>query len=539
MKLLYKSILFSIGSILVLSSCDLDKSPYGNSTFWSSKEEIKLGLDGAYEPFYHEEGYGRGHWWAGPASDDMTINRDKPADAAITEFTIAGNTNSSSGQAQNWQLMYEVIRRSNDVMRHTTPDIEMTDFDRDVILGEANFLCAYAYFYLAKRYGGLPFYDYKDPNNINKPRETKTQTYKNIETYLQTAITHFENQNLWVREKVSGDENAWGRPNLGAAYGLLAKVYAHWGKYSEAKIAAEKVINSGYYSLDKTNNNGFAHLFSLAGEKNSEVLFNLTNKPIRQQGTVTSVICLAGNMSGGTGWHYFAPTKSLFDAYEAGDLRREVTVKTVGDTISYPPYIKMLQKEENELAKKEGRPAKTITAPQPIRTNDISDMKTGYMCAKYLAAYNDLDGWNWETGQDIPLLRYSDVLLIHAEAIVVLGGGSPTNPDVGVSAAASSFNEVRVRAFGGNMAKAIASPTFDDLVKERRCELAYEDERHYDLVRWGLAKKVYGAATTATDPRGARNFDPVKNAHFALPQIEIDDSRGVLANNPLPGYSSF
>lgn len=510
MKLLYKSILFFISSILLLSSCDLDKTPSGNSSFWNSEEEIWLGLNAAYEPLYHEEGYGRGQWWAGPASDDMVINRDKPADAAMTGFTDAGATNSSGGHADQWELMYQIIRRSNDVMRYTTPEIEMSDEKRDIILGEANFLCAYAYFHLAKRYGGLPFYDYKDPDNVNKPRETKTKTYENIETYLLATIDHFENQNLWTRSK-----DDWGRPNLGAAYGLLAKVYAHWGKFDKAKTAAEKVITSGKYSLNKTNNNGFAHLFSPAGEKHEEVLFNLTNKPIRNQGTVTSVICLSAKLSGGTGWYYFAPTKSLYEAFDPGDLRRYTTVVGPGDVVNY------------------------LGNTTTLTTDNISDMSTGYMCNKYLAAYNDLTGWNWESGQDVPLLRYADVLLIHAEALIMLGGGGPNNPTVGVAAAATSFNEVRVRAFGGDITKEIAAPTFNDLVKERRCELAYEDERHYDLVRWGLAQQVYAAATTATDPRGPRTFDPVKNAHFPLPQVEIDDSRGILENNPLPGYSSF
>lgn len=536
MKRIYKSILILAGSVFLLSSCNLDKfSPYGNASFWTSEEEVRLGLIAAYTPLYEEEGYGRGHWWA-DVSDDMNVNRDKPVEIALSMFPDAGTSNTSGGHLDNWELMYKVIRRANDVMRYTTPEIEMSEPSRDMILGEANFLCAYSYFYLAKRYGGLPFYDYKNPDEINIPRSTKEETYQKIEAYLKATITHFEAQNLWVRTDAE-----WGRPNLGAAYGLLAKVYAHWGKYKEAKEAAEKVINSEKYELNKTNNNGYAHLFSLAGEKSDEVLFNLSNKGIRHQGTVTSVICLAGKMSGGTGWYYFAPTKSLFDSYQAGDLRREVTMKKEGDMISYKPYIKMLKEEEDKLAKEQNRPSKSndIEAPQPIRAKDIEDMKTGYMGSKYLAAYDVLEGWNWESGQDIPLLRYADVLLIHAEAEMFLNGGGSGNRTQGVAAAAKSFNEVRLRAFGGDATKAIAAPTFNDLMRERRCELAYEDERHYDLVRWGLAKEIYAATTSAMDPRGPRQFNPDVNAHFPLPKTEIDNSHGVLVDNPRAGYSSF
>ena len=76
-------------------------------------------------------------------------------------------------------------------------------------------------------------------------------------------------------------------------------------------------------------------------------------------------------------------------------------------------------------------------------------------------------------------------------------------------------------------------------MKERRCELAYEDERHYDLVRWGMAQEVYGSMTTDLDPRGPRQFDPSTDAHIPLPQTEIDNSNGVLVNNPSAGYSDF
>ena len=532
MKQIYKSLLLFAGCGIMFSSCDLDKSPYGNASFWGSKEEVELGLNAAYTPLYEEEGYGRGQWWA-DASDDISVNRDKPNDIALTNFTAS--INSSSGQLDNWEIMYQVIRRANDVMRYTTPSIEMTAHDRDRILGEANFLCAYSYFYLAKRYGGLPFYDYREPDKINVPRSTKEETYTKIEAYLKDAITHFETQGLWVYE--GNDASLWGKPNLGAAYGLLAKLYAHWGKYAEAKKAAEMVINSGYYQLNTTDNNGYANLFSLAGEKSNEVLFNLSNKNIRHHGTVTSVICLSGKMSGGTGWRYFAPTQSLFKAYESGDLRRAVILKQEGDLVSYKPFIKMLQQAEDEAALKAKRPAVTISAPQPILKEHISDMGTGFMGSKYLAAYDQLETWSWESGQDIPLLRYSDILLIHAEAQIFLAGGGSNNRTQGVAAAAKSFNEVRVRAFGNDASKAIAAPTFDDLVKERRCELAYEDERHFDLVRWGLAKEVYASSSAVTPAK--RTFDPVKDAHFPLPQTEIDNSHGMLTNNPLAGYSSF
>lgn len=501
----------------LFASCELDKEPYGLADLWATEGNAQKGLDAAYQPFYEEEGFGRGHWWAGPLSDDMVVNRDKPEIIRLATFTDRSNT--SGGMADNWKYMYRVIRRSNDVLKNV-PNIDMSESKKNIMLGEANFLCAYSYFFLAKRFGGLPFYDYKEPDNFNKPRETKQKTYENIEAYLKAAISYFEKENLW--ERTSSD---WGRPNLGAAYGLLAKVYAHWGKFDLAKSAAEEVINSGIYGLDKTNDNGFDHLFSIDGEKHKEVLFNLTNKEIRNEGTITSTVLMSEKLTDGKGWYYFAPTQSLRDAFNAfgqEDKRRKTTIVGEGDVVSYIGKEFVLTTDPNFDSSK----------PEYAGKGSIRDMSTGYMCAKYSNAYKKLNQWQWESGADVPLLRYADVLLIHAEAIMQLAGANANNRDEGVPAAAKSFNEVHQRAG----LSYIAAPTFMDLVKERRCELAYEDERHYDLVRWELAKEVYASEN---DPYGGRTFDPAKDRHLPLPQKEIDNSNGVLINNPAPGYSDF
>lgn len=490
--------------LFIVASCDLEREPYGIAGSFKTEADIQLALNAVYDPYYEEEGFGEGWLFFSAASDDMIV-RATGEDETKAVMNFATPTNTSWTNADNWQKMYRSIRRANDVIKYT-PDIDMSESSRNKIMGEANFLAGFDYFFMAKRYGGLPFFDVTNPEEINPARQTKLETYKRIEAYLLKSIEYFEKENLWKRS-----DDDFGKPNLGAAYGLLAKVYAHWGKFEECKAMAEKVINSGQYNLDLANGNGFKDLFSLEGEKNSEVLFNLTSKPVDHQGTITSVILLSGSFSGGTGWYYMSPTKSLADAFEAGDLRRNVTVRGVGEQIL--------------------RLGEDFT----ITEESIADMGTGFMCTKYYAPYEKSSSFPWESGKDVPLLRYSDILLLHAEAIMQLAGAGPTNASTPVAAAATSFNKVRVRA---GLAP-IAAPTFANLVRERRCELAYEDDRHFDLVRWGMAQSVYAAATLANDPRGPRTFTPGKDEAFPIPQVEIDNSNGVLINNPSPGYSTF
>jgi hypothetical protein len=489
---------------IVLSSCTkdlLDKEPNGLNSFWNTGADAELGINAAYTPLYEEEGFGEGQFWYQAAGDDFTINNaGERSDINLTNF--ATTTNASGYAYARWQIFYRVIRRANDVLRNV-PDIDMDEAMKNRILGEANFMLGFAYFELAKWYGGLPFYDINDPDNINQPRQTKTETFNRIEQYLLTATTQLPD---WI---YTGDNV--GRAHLGAAWGYLAKLYAYWGKWEESKAASDRVINSGAYALQEE----YANLFSLDHEKSSEVLFGLVCAPVRHQTTITPIICLSKTLTGGAGWAYFAPTKSLADAFEENDSRRKATLAGIGETV------------------------RLLGQDIVLSADNINDMETGYMCVKFMQPYWNSNAYPWDAGLDNAILRLSDIYLLNAEAIMMLNGGGPQQAEVPIAAAANSLNMVRLRAFNGDQSKRIDAPTFNDLMRERRCELAYEGDRHLDLKRWNLAQNTYRQATTATDPRGPRQFDPIVNASFPLPQTELDNSNGILRNNPLPTYSDF
>jgi hypothetical protein len=113
--------------------------------------------------------------------------------------------------------------------------------------------------------------------------------------------------------------------------------------------------------------------------------------------------------------------------------------------------------------------------------------------------------WNYETNER--MIRYGDVLLMYAEAMIGSGSGDPTVP----------FNEVRDRA---GLAP-LATVTLADIKKERRMELAMEGFRFIDLVRWG------DAATVLAD----RGFQANKHEVFPVPQDEIINSNNALKQN--------
>src|SRR5690606_18535851 len=135
----------------------------------------------------------------------------------------------------SYKEYFQVIKRSSDVLAHV-PDIDMDEAQKKRILGEANFLRAYGYFTEVIRYGGVPLYD---PLNAEAAatRATEEEIWATIESSLVAATSQLS------------FDHAEGRPGAGAAWGLLAKVYAYQKKWPESKSAAEMVINSGKHSL--------------------------------------------------------------------------------------------------------------------------------------------------------------------------------------------------------------------------------------------------------------------------------------------------
>jgi starch-binding outer membrane protein, SusD/RagB family len=139
-----------------------------------------------------------------------------------------------------------------------------------------------------------------------------------------------------------------------------------------------------------------------------------------------------------------------------------------------------------------------------------------YSDPNYRTAANSLQG-DW---MNVRILRYADVVLIAAEAANELGM---------TTEALEKLNSVRARASASLVAVAV---TDKDALRakiqhERRVEFALENERFYDLVRWGLAESVLHDA-------GFSNYTVGVHELLPIPQDEIDRSNGVLLQNP--GY---
>ncbi len=477
----------------ILSACSkdfLNKEPheFTDAVFWKTAAQAESALGGVYTPLQEEEALGGEEWCGMEAFSDIGyMNDNYPDFIAMTEFRAVQNTENDLSLG-SYKEYYQVIKRANDVL-YNVPNIEMDQSQKQRILGEANFLLAFAYFNQVIRYGGVPIYD---PANTESAltRATEAEVWAIIESSLQTATTQL------------AFDHEEGRPGQGATWGMLAKVYAYQQKWQECKDAAEKVINSGQHSLYPV----YADLFTIPHDHENEMLWVLGAR--YGEYPITPILYLPNDVWGGThteelgaGWRLVSATNSFYDSYQPNDLRKKATVaKRNVDVVTYNGSTDILKAPNNQ---------------------------SEVVCVKFMQPYAE-EYNTWSPGLDVPALRYADVLLLHAEAIMNLNGGGPPNRTTGVAAAAESFNKVRERAG----LDPIAAPDFNDLMYERKMELAFEGgQRHFDLVRWGLAAEVYNSLPGEGTYKPARTFVPATHKLLPYPQQEIDNSNGSLTQN--------
>lgn len=342
-----------------------------------------------------------------------------------------------------------------------------TDANRANIEAEARFVRAYAYFNLVRLYGDIPLVTTPIDASEKEIAYTRVPTDEVYDLIIED-----------LRMAVTGLDNRYKtRASLAAAQTLLAKVYMTLGiNYVEAQILLESVINSNLYSLEPN----FKDVFY--DELNDEIIFAIGYFPDTEDSQNFSAEWL--NAVGRTsGVNYTTPeSRVALDAL--GGNRTEFSYR-----------VDLDQPTEYQVAKyiPDGDPNLGI---EPTSSNPT------------------------RAGNDWIVIRYADVLLLHVEAI--MAGGNETSS----AAALESFQKVRDRA---GLTDEVTSISKQDLLDERRVELAYENHRLFDLIRFNEAVNVL----TEFSANNGYNFTTT-DLLLPIPQREINLSNGLMSQNP--GY---
>jgi hypothetical protein len=448
-----RKILFFI-TVAVLSACSDDfleiypVTSLNEANFFTNQDDYINLVNGCYTPLrdYNKEAF----WTLSELPSDNSSYQHNTADdgafklkAALDLFiTVPENQYLQSF----WSSAYRGIYSCNVVLEKIEkPDVVWTsEPTKKRCYGEAYFLRALYYFDLVRAFGDVPLV-LKTINSgeaANLSRTPVAEIYAAMESDLKNAITNFADAN-------SVHQN--GRASWGAASSLLGKVYLYQQKYALAETQLKLVIDAKTYSL-KTN---YADVFNPSTKDFTETIFSVQYSEASVALSQRYIFWFAPHTSKGavtlrptinisnTNHGFNQPTNDLINAFEAGDLRKDVSIKfwTGADwdfVVRTIPY-----------------------------------------CAKYKPPVSSpVD----RCGDNFPILRYSDVLLMYAEALNAQNKTADAIPYV---------EEVRTRAGLTNSLTGTSKDALTGIIeKERQCEFCFENQRWYDLKRTGRALTV-------------------------------------------------
>ncbi len=510
-----KSIYILLVGLGLTTSCKkdfLDQTPQHQITidnYFQSKEQVQAATSTLYGyPWFNFNDKAFASLGDGTAGNILTY------DGQYQPFINFSVQASNPRISEAWGSLYKVVGMSNaviNIMPEKATAANVAKADINAALGEAKFMRALAYFYLVRLWGGVPIIEDSQVlanSDANINRNKAEDVYKFILNDLKFA-----------EENCQKTKSADGRVSTWTAKALLAKVYLYQKDYTNAKVKAEEVINSGQYSLMPD----YADCFKALKNNNAESVFALQWKANPDtwgtQNTMQAYLAPYGQgiTETGDGWGSIVPSIDLVSAYEKNDKRKKPTIMTAGDF--YP-----------ELKSKSNPNGYTYPS-----TSKISDSKANWR--KYIVGSppanggTDGDVFFMKTNLNTNIIRFAEVYLIAAEAI--LGSGASSSD----AKAVEYFNKIRSRA---GLAPRLAF-TFDDVLQERRIELAGEGEYWYDLCRLDRSKAITiisnqerGNYYDFTSPPVSRKLTPTnKDFTMPIPLAESDRSPKLL-EEPVP-----
>jgi hypothetical protein len=488
-------------AVIVACNKKLDVVDENNPTiesYFKTAAELQNGVNAVYSSLRSGNLVGRewffthdmrgGETWAGgaqleaPRAELLKQPSPSPSNAVMSSV---------------WTGAYQMINRANLVI-NKAPGVTDDAALRDIVVGEAEFLRAWAYFELVSQWGDVPLY--KDPITSAtgyKAKSPAADIYALIISDLNDAAA-----------KLPATASQQGRATKGAANALLGRVLMQNGDYTGAKTALLQVY--GKYSLTANYNDNFdgdvklaSTLLTSGHEFNSESIFEVAfldkgdnnfNWGYTGEGS-TNPVSIMRSQEYGLVWGNVIPSDQILNEFEANDPRYKFTFYESGDNI-----LTMGGTAAGKALTEDG-----MNVAQSIH-NGVTKKR---IYRKYSILDWTDDGFHPD-GINQRLIRYADVLLMLAECEAEIG--SPAQ-------AASYINEVRARP-SVNMKPVVLTSKNQALaavMHERAVELAGEEINNIDILRW--RGKGYFPSIKA-DPK------PGQVALFPIPASEI-------AANPL------
>nr|WP_293839940.1 RagB/SusD family nutrient uptake outer membrane protein [uncultured Arsenicibacter sp.] len=527
-----------------LWSCkdELDKSPlsnFVNETFWTSENNALLALTGVYRgniqmlaaPATGAE-FSATDWWSYHGLIMLDVATDNAYDrrgdnSGINQLTNGNLVATNAYLGNYWSASYSRIARCN----YFLENVAKTPVDEAKIkrmIAETRFIRACQFFYLSQTFGSVPLVtrtlSLDEANTVTKATKAEVLKFATDE-FTAAAADLPRMKDLAATER--------GRATKQAALAFLGRAQLAAYAYSDAAATYKTIIDFGDNFIDPS----YPSLFNGTNEASRELVFATQYVKDLAPNAMDQHFFPAVN----GGWHLFNPLGSLVESYEFTDGTpfsfTDPRYSVTDPTANRDPRLRynvLFNQQTFQNITYITHPDSTRSVDQLTTTKQAT--RTGFGLRKY--NWDGLTGDLQNSGIDLPIIRYAEVLLSYLEARLESGAVDQALLD-------QTINLVRGRP-GVNLPRVTVTNQAQlrtILRRERRNELAFEGIRLWDLQRWKIAGDVlkgdfYGAAfpnaknlrkkNTATNDPYARWFVTTKNFRtgtdetWPIPQSEVN-----------------
>ncbi len=468
-------------SFLILNGCkkvlDIQPASELSTTFLETKKGAVSLLNSAYGYSQWVADDGANRIYAEEATTDVLVNFRGALNVNVQPLQVFSWQADNSFFINNWTRNYLAIRDANNLLAIVDANKELSTAEKTQFIAEAKFIRALSYSFLYSWFGTVPLIQnaFTSSNeDFSLPRAEENELKNFIEQDLLEAAN-----NLPATIALTG------KATKGAALGVLTKFYLNTKNWTKAASTAKLIMDMNQYLLWPD----YTTLFSLANEGNKEMIFVFPCIALEGYGNVWIANALPPQYPTpvfNTATQVCVPV-AFYKTFDPNDKRRTLIVTSYTNTLNKP-----------------------------------IDLLTGveYQNPRSFKYPLDLNAANRMHGGDIPLIRYADILLSRAEALVMSTGS--------VSAEALGLlNQIRTRAGLSSYTSQDAS-TKDQfinlIIKERGWEFYSEGKRREDFIRQGIF--IQNAVSRGLP---AKPYQVL----FPIPQSEIDANKNLVQN---PGY---
>ncbi|MFI0430198.1 RagB/SusD family nutrient uptake outer membrane protein [Mariniflexile sp. HMF6888] len=491
MKTYLRQLIITISIVTLYTSCSdqLNLEPIsdiGANEFYQNTEEINLAVVGIYNSMQNM--LDKEFVLTELRSDNtyMSPRNSETANVPYRQVDRFVLTSQNIFVEDYWRACYRIISLANNVI--TQIDVVEDQELANKYEAEARFFRAHAYFNLVRLWGGVFI--------VDKPisgEEAKAIDRSNVEDVYDFLLADLEFASNNLPNTATGQD--LGRLTKWAAKTELGKAYLTLGGPSNL-TKAETVLSEVVYDSPFSYLSSYANVFNINNEYNNEILF-----AVRYQ---TGSVGLGAPFA-----NYFAPIQS--DNYVVTGSGDELNVPATSMSNAYP-----LGDDRKDVS--------------------MADSWVGFQGQvneyRYVKKYNSDFGTVDDAGNDWPVIRFTDAMLLLAEAINESSGPTAEAMDL--------LNQVHERA-GLTAYDASEIGTYFDfklaLELERKLEFAFENQRWFDLLRTGRAVTVMNTQFATEDQYNDPNrpqfkTDPIQEFQLLLPipQYEIDLNPSIAQN---------